>query len=145
MTILAPDPGGILIHLVRGMVEAGLDLQRIPAAGRLPQNRLPLIVLTPTAQYRYRLLAHTVGGSSRDRPDERRVQVTSTFPFLRQMDSGAYTLESAFKQRNPVRVASPEDRQGVIRAGPVEDHCRLEVSVAEWRPRLEPHTDFLNE
>lgn len=79
MPRLVADRRGYLVEAIRGLDAAGWTVTEIPASGGLPQNRLPLILRTPTSDYRYRILIYAVGSSSRGQPHERRVEITSTY------------------------------------------------------------------
>ena len=66
-------------RLVSSLATAGWRATRIPARGRLAANRQLLILGTPQRELRLRLSVYKVGGTGRDRPDERRVEITTTY------------------------------------------------------------------
>jgi hypothetical protein len=64
---------------IRALLSTGWRLDRIPEGAKVPTNKARLVLKTDNAEYRYRLLVYAVSTSSRGRPDERRVEVTSTY------------------------------------------------------------------
>jgi hypothetical protein len=78
-TSLNQDSGGYLMPGIRALLTTGWRLARIPEAAKVPNNKSRLVLRTDNAEYRYRLLVYAVSSSSRGRPDERRVEVTSTY------------------------------------------------------------------
>lgn len=68
-----------LLPLVRGLVQAGWELERVPRNGRMIRNRQLLVLRTNTGESRFRLFGYKVTGSSRNRPEERRIQITTTY------------------------------------------------------------------
>jgi len=79
MRQLDQDSRGFLMPGIRALLSTGWRLERIPQAAKLPMNKARLILRTDNAEYRYRLLIYAVSSSSRERPDERRVEITSTY------------------------------------------------------------------
>jgi hypothetical protein len=63
-----------------GLVETGWHIQAAPALRSLPRNGQTLSLLAGAEDKRIRLFAYTVTESSRNRPHERRVEITSTYP-----------------------------------------------------------------
>jgi len=63
-----------------GLVTTGWRVEAAPAARSLPRNGQTLSLLAGTEDKRVRLFAYTVTESSRNRPHERRVEITSTYP-----------------------------------------------------------------
>jgi hypothetical protein len=66
-------------RLVSSLATAGWRATRVPVRGRLAPNRQLLILGTPQREVRLRLSVYKVGGTGRDRPDERRVEITTTY------------------------------------------------------------------
>lgn len=63
-----------------GLVATGWQIQAAPALRSLPRNGQTLSLLAGAEDKRVRLFAYTVTESSRNRPHERRVEITSTYP-----------------------------------------------------------------
>ena len=66
-------------RLVGSLLEHGWRAIRIPANGRLESNRQLIIFQTPVKTVKLRLSVYKVGGSGRNKPDERRVEITTTY------------------------------------------------------------------
>jgi hypothetical protein len=66
-------------RLVEGLAEQGWRVRSIPSTGQLLRNRQLLHLRTPDSESRYRLLIYKVGESGRRRPQERRIEITSTY------------------------------------------------------------------
>src|SRR5438445_11745752 len=64
---------------VRGLVQTGWGIVGAPVGGRLPRNGQLVILKTPSRDTRIRLFIYKVTGSSRGRPNERRIEITSTY------------------------------------------------------------------
>jgi hypothetical protein len=76
---LNSDARGYLMPGIRALLSTEWRLDRIPEGAKVPTNKARLVLKTDNAEYRYRLLVYAVSTSSRGRPDERRVEVTSTY------------------------------------------------------------------
>jgi hypothetical protein len=68
-----------LLTVVRGLVRCGWTIKAAPANGRLARNGQLISLETPKRTVRIRLFVYKVTGSSRELPDERRVEITSTY------------------------------------------------------------------
>lgn len=79
MIQLRQDSRGYAMPGIRALLSTGWRLDRIPGTATVPMNKARLVLKTDNAEYRYRLLLFAVGPSSRGRPAERRVEITSTY------------------------------------------------------------------
>jgi len=71
---------GHLIRVVRGLVQAGWVIVESPHLGRLVRNGQHIVLRTPKHDTRLRVFVYKVTQSSRGKPDERRIEITSTYP-----------------------------------------------------------------
>lgn len=78
LTITAPTRSHIR-PAVESLVTAGWVPIHAPEGGRLLRNRQLLVLQVAAQEFRFRLLVYKVTGSSRGMPDERRIQITSTY------------------------------------------------------------------
>jgi hypothetical protein len=78
IALTAPRKGHVLAA-VRGLVEGGWVVAAAPAKGRLTRNGQLLSLETPKQMIRIRLFVYKVTESSRGKPEERRVEITSTY------------------------------------------------------------------
>lgn len=69
-----------LLTLVQGLLRADWTIQSAPDEGRLERNGQRVILRTGGLESRFRIFAFKVTGSSRGRPDERRIEITTTYP-----------------------------------------------------------------
>jgi hypothetical protein len=69
-----------LIHLLRGLVQAGWHIIQGPDGGRLERNGQRIILRTSKQDARFRIFVYKVTQSSRGKPEERRIEITSTYP-----------------------------------------------------------------
>ena len=76
---VTPGPRRHVQRLVATLSSTGWNALRIPENGDLHRHRQVLVLLTPDHQVRVRLHLYKVGGSSRGRVWERRVEITKTF------------------------------------------------------------------
>jgi hypothetical protein len=77
--LLAPA-SGYFEHALRALLASGWSLKAIPPNSRLPGNKWLLLTLrTPIEERRVRLFIYAVGESHRNRPNERRVEITTTY------------------------------------------------------------------
>jgi hypothetical protein len=65
--------------VLEGLAEAGWVPLQVPEGGCTARNRQLLVLQTANREARFRLLVYKVTGSSRGKPDERRIQITSTY------------------------------------------------------------------
>lgn len=68
-----------LIRLVQGLVQAGWVIIESPHLGRLVRNGQHIILRTAKHDTRLRVFVYKVTQSSRGKPDERRIEITSTY------------------------------------------------------------------
>lgn len=74
------DSRGHFRPFVAGVLEAGLSISALPANGLIQRNGQIVILETPARELRFRVYIYKVTVSSRGRPDERRVEITNTYP-----------------------------------------------------------------
>lgn len=80
MTVrVIPDSRGYVSAALRGLLADGWDLVALPAQGKLAFNRQLLTLIYLGTTKRFRLLIFKVGPTGRSRPDERRIEATSTY------------------------------------------------------------------
>jgi hypothetical protein len=77
--MLVPDGRGFVFAALRGLLQQGWRVARIPADGRLRHNQQILELEYGGTRDRFRLLIFKVGQSGRSRPHERRIEITSTY------------------------------------------------------------------
>src|SRR2546426_19890 len=68
-----------LLSVVQNLVATGWTPVSVPTAGRLVRNGQRLILRGGDEETRVRLFVYKVTGSSRGKPDERRIEITSTY------------------------------------------------------------------
>lgn len=74
--------GSSVSHLpivVEGLLKTGWRIVLAPSEGHLPRNGLRLVLKSKGKDIRIRLFVYKVTGSSRNRPTERRIEITSTY------------------------------------------------------------------
>jgi hypothetical protein len=69
-----------LIRLTRGLVQTGWDIVESPDMGRLARNGQRIVLRTAKLDTRFRIFVYKVTQSSRGKPEERRIEITSTYP-----------------------------------------------------------------
>jgi hypothetical protein len=79
---LQPDPRGFIHSLVVGIVSSGWAVEGLPSQGRLLANRQPIVLHADGQAHNFLLHVYKVTGSSRNRPEERRIEITTTYPGL---------------------------------------------------------------
>jgi hypothetical protein len=70
---------GHLLKVVKGLLQFGWTVTQAPDDGRLARNGQLLVLRADKQDVRIRLFVYKVTGSSRGKPDERRVEITSTY------------------------------------------------------------------
>ncbi len=70
---------GHLLAVVHGLLKSGWTVVGAPEAGRLRRNGQLMILKTVGRDLRIRLFVYKVTGSSRGLPNERRIEITSTY------------------------------------------------------------------
>jgi hypothetical protein len=68
-----------LLNVVRSLLATGWTIDRIPDGGRLLRNGQKMLFKTDRLDLRVRLFVYKVTGSGRSRPEERRIEITSTY------------------------------------------------------------------
>jgi uncharacterized protein DUF3883 len=68
-----------LLNQVKSLLAAGWTIDRIPADGRLVRNGQKILLKSDRLDLRIRLFVYKVTGSGRARPEERRIEITSTY------------------------------------------------------------------
>ena len=68
-----------LLNVVNALAATGWKLERIPATGRLLRNGQKILLRSDQLDMRFRLFVYKVGESGRNRPEERRIEITSTY------------------------------------------------------------------
>jgi hypothetical protein len=68
-----------LNHVLNALLSTGWRLEAVPARGRLLRNGQKIMLRSDQLDLRFRLFVYKVGGSSRNRPEERRIEITSTY------------------------------------------------------------------
>ncbi len=68
-----------LAHALIGLAAGGWRFLEAPSGGRLPRNGQPILLRGPHQDLRIRLFAYKVTTSSRGKPHERRIEITSTY------------------------------------------------------------------
>jgi hypothetical protein len=78
VSITAPGLSHML-SVVRSLAQSGWVLVAAPEAARLIRNGQLFVLRTSKQEARLRVFVYKITGSSRDRPDERRIEITSTY------------------------------------------------------------------
>lgn len=68
-----------LFHVVRHLCASGWRIVNSPDGARLPRNGQRIELRTANQTIRFRLFVYKVTGSSRGKPHERRIEITSTY------------------------------------------------------------------
>lgn len=76
--LVAPSKSHLL-NVVNALAGSGWKLLRIPASGRLLRNGQLIVLRSDQLDMRFRLFVYKVGESGRNRPEERRIEITSTY------------------------------------------------------------------
>lgn len=76
---IIPNAQGHLTRVIEDLLVSGWAIESIPQDGQIPRNRLELVLRTAGRDVRLRLFAYKVTSSSRGRPHERRVEITTTY------------------------------------------------------------------
>src|SRR6266568_9507337 len=78
VAITAPA-GSHIPAAMRALLESGWTIQRAPVNGRLLRNGQRVVLRSADGDARFRLFVYKVTGSGRGSPDERRIEITSTY------------------------------------------------------------------
>jgi Domain of unknown function (DUF3883) len=68
-----------LLKLVKSLLSTGWTIDKIPDNGRLLRNGQKILFRSDRLDLRVRLFVYKVTGSGRARPEERRIEITSTY------------------------------------------------------------------
>jgi hypothetical protein len=68
-----------ITRIVRDLISCGWTIESIPSDGRIPSNRALVILKFQDKAARLRISAYKVTQSGRNKPHERRVEITTTF------------------------------------------------------------------
>lgn len=68
-----------LLSVVQSLLKAGWTIEQIPENARLLRNGQKMLLKSDRVDLRFRLFVYKVTGSSRGRPEERRIEITSTY------------------------------------------------------------------
>jgi hypothetical protein len=76
---LMPSKSGYIPKVVHDLLCHGWNIESVPVDGKLPRNGLKLILRTKSQEARLRIFAYKVTTSGRNRPLERRIEITTTY------------------------------------------------------------------
>jgi hypothetical protein len=76
--LAAPAKSHLLV-VVRSLLASGWVLDTVPEGGALVRNGQKVMLKSDRVDLRFRLFVYKVTGSSRGRPEERRIEITSTY------------------------------------------------------------------
>ena len=76
---IAAPANSHLREVLHGLVQAGWRIQKSPTNGKLRRNGQLMTLKTRSRDTRLRLFVYKVTGSSRGKPNERRIEITSTY------------------------------------------------------------------
>lgn len=76
---LTGDSRGHMIRLLTGLTECGWLFERVPQDLKVPRNGMRLVLMAGNRQIKLRVFCYKVTTSGRKRPEERRVEVTTTY------------------------------------------------------------------
>lgn len=70
---------GHLLRVLSGLQSAGWHIVQVPDQGLLARNGQRFVLSSPGLEIKIRLFAYKVTGSGRSRPNERRIEITTTY------------------------------------------------------------------
>jgi hypothetical protein len=73
------DSRGYMLSVVEDLVRAGWTIRSCPTGGRIARNGQKFVLTSGDIDFRFRLFVYKVTGSGRDKPYERRIEITSTY------------------------------------------------------------------
>ena len=76
---ITTDNRGHLTAVIEDLIRNGWVVESIPEDGRIPRNGLKLILKLDDEELRVRVFTYKVTTSGRNRPHERRVEITTTY------------------------------------------------------------------
>jgi hypothetical protein len=108
ITLTAPA-NSHLLQVVKALLTAGWRIERVPEGARLLRNGQKIILRTEQGDLCFRLFVYKVTDSGRNRPDERRVEMTSKIGLVKvrsfpDVVLGISTDPSAFVGFNAERL-----------------------------------------
>ncbi len=77
--LLISDKRGFLSKLIEDLLRCGWMIESIPEDGKIPRNGMKLVLKADDTEIRLRVFAYKVTSSGRNRPHERRVEITTTY------------------------------------------------------------------
>ncbi len=130
-------------HALRALRGSGWRIDAVPDNSRIPANKwLVLTLKTPTEKTRFRLLIYAVATSSRGNPDERRVEITTTYlsdlpedPTVRDVVLGWERQQHLFIGLDPERLRAGGDEHN---ASSFVDYASLTQAAASSRLLVTP-------
>jgi hypothetical protein len=72
-----------LLHVVNALLSTGWTIKSVPVDGRLARNGQKFVLKTEEQDIRFRLFVYKVGESGRNKPEERRIEMTSKAGLIR--------------------------------------------------------------
>jgi len=66
-------------RIISDLISHGWAIESLPLGGKIPSNRALIVLREGEKEIRIRVSAYTVTGSSRSKPHERRVEITTTY------------------------------------------------------------------
>ena len=76
---LEPDTRGYTYVAIEGLLSGGWRLEQVPERGHLLRNKQLVQLIYSGRRETFRLMIYKVGGTGRERPGERRIEITSTY------------------------------------------------------------------
>jgi hypothetical protein len=77
--VLSTDRRGHLAKLVKDLLCSGWKIDTIPASAGIPRNGIKIVLRSADKETRMRVFAYKITDSGRSRPQERRVEITTTY------------------------------------------------------------------
>jgi len=77
--VLAAPPKSHLLDVVKSLLATGWTIDTVPDNGKLSRNGQKMLLRSDRLDLRIRLFVYKVTGSGRSRPEERRIEITSTY------------------------------------------------------------------
>jgi hypothetical protein len=77
--MLTLNTRGHLLKVLQGLHAAGWQIDKVPGQGTLMRNGQKFVLTSPGLEIKIRLFVYKVTGSGRSRPNERRIEITTTY------------------------------------------------------------------
>ncbi|MDZ4817602.1 MAG: DUF3883 domain-containing protein [Planctomycetota bacterium] len=77
--VIKPNARGHLNKLVEDLLKSGWTINCIPEDGQVPRNGIKLVLAGGNAEAKIRVFAYKITSSGRNKPHERRVEITTTY------------------------------------------------------------------